>query len=269
MSASARTCWLEEADGQATLCLSGAWHLPRIAEIDADLAAARIPASALVLDGAALTRLDTAAALALLRRISGAGATIGHLANLGVSHLRVIEAVRGRLEDIAMEAPRTRHGVLALLGMHVFDFRALILGHLDFLGRSAAALGDAALRPRALRGKELAVQFKHVCIEAIPVVVRRKGAERTLALTAYGDLDVSIVDEKPPGRTVIRTELRSASERREVLALVKRAAVEHGQTVVLVTHDRGAAAYAERVVTLKDGRVASDLAVTTPSVATG
>lgn len=171
MSASGRTCWLEEADGQATLHLSGAWHLPRIAEIDADLAAARIPASALVLDGAALTRLDTAAALALLRRISGAGATIGHLANLGVSHLRVIEAVRGRLEDIALEAPRTRHGVLALLGMHVFDFRALILGHLDFLGRSAAALGDAALRPRALRGKELAVQFKHVCIEAIPVVV--------------------------------------------------------------------------------------------------
>ncbi|MGH8311531.1 MAG: MlaE family ABC transporter permease, partial [Steroidobacteraceae bacterium] len=68
-------------------------------------------------------------------------------------------------------APRRRGGVLAHIGKHVLDFRALMVGHLDFFGRSASALGDAALRPRALRLKELAVQFQHVCIEAIPVVV--------------------------------------------------------------------------------------------------
>jgi ATP-dependent DNA helicase RecG len=56
---------------------------------------------------------------------------------------------------------------------------------------------------------------------------------RTLALTAYGDLDVSIVDEKPPGRTPIRTELRSASERRQVLDLVKRAVAEGRQAYVV------------------------------------
>jgi hypothetical protein len=52
--------------GQATLFLSGVWHLPRIAEIDAALAGAGMPASPLTLDGAALATLDTAAALALL-----------------------------------------------------------------------------------------------------------------------------------------------------------------------------------------------------------
>ena len=130
-----------------------------------------MPASPLTLDGSALTTLDTAGALALLRRVADAGASIERLANFSASHIRVIEAVLGRLGDTAVESPRRRHGVLALLGMHVLDFRALMTGHLDFFGRSAVALGDIVLRPRALRLKELAAQFQHVCIEAIPVVV--------------------------------------------------------------------------------------------------
>ena len=56
---------------------------------------------------------------------------------------------------------------------------------------------------------------------------------RTLALTAYGDLDVSVVDEKPPGRMPIRTELRQASERRAVVELVRRTAAEGRQAYVV------------------------------------
>jgi len=56
---------------------------------------------------------------------------------------------------------------------------------------------------------------------------------RTLALTAYGDLDVSVVDERPPGRTEIRTVQRPASERREVVDLVAREIADGRQAYVV------------------------------------
>ena len=171
MSAEARDCWLEREEGQATLFLSGAWQLSRVAGIDSSLTAVALPASAITLDGGGLSRLDTAAALLLLRRLAAAGASIGGTTNFSVSHTRVLEAVKGRLDDTGVETPRRLHGVLALIGMHVLDFRSLMHGHLDFVGRSAFALKDAALRPRMLRLKETAAQFQHVCIEAIPVVI--------------------------------------------------------------------------------------------------
>ncbi len=45
----------------------------------------------------------------------------------------------------------------------------------------------------------------------------------------------------------------------EVLELLRRSVDEHGQTVVMVTHDAVAAAYTDRVVFLADGRIVSEL----------
>ena len=45
---------------------------------------------------------------------------------------------------------------------------------------------------------------------------------------------------------------------RDVLDLLRRAVDEFGQTIVMVTHDAGAAAVADRVVFLADGRVVDD-----------
>jgi putative ABC transport system ATP-binding protein len=44
----------------------------------------------------------------------------------------------------------------------------------------------------------------------------------------------------------------------EVLALLRRSADEFGQTVVMVTHDAGAATIADRVIFLQDGRIVLD-----------
>ncbi|HEX2234624.1 MAG TPA: ABC transporter ATP-binding protein [Thermoleophilaceae bacterium] len=46
----------------------------------------------------------------------------------------------------------------------------------------------------------------------------------------------------------------------EVLALLRQAVDEFGQTVIMVTHDPEAAAYADRLVVLRDGRVVHDCA---------
>ncbi|WP_394202373.1 ATP-dependent DNA helicase RecG [Shewanella waksmanii] len=52
---------------------------------------------------------------------------------------------------------------------------------------------------------------------------------RTLAMTAYADLDTSIIDELPPGRTPVTTVAVSDLRRQEVIARVRAAALEHGR----------------------------------------
>ena len=52
---------------------------------------------------------------------------------------------------------------------------------------------------------------------------------RTLAMTEYADLDVSTIDEMPPGRTPVATRLYSAEKRPDVLARVREACSEGQQ----------------------------------------
>ena len=51
---------------------------------------------------------------------------------------------------------------------------------------------------------------------------------RTLTLTVYGDLDVSIIDELPPGRKPVKTHWKQVTERRKVYAGV-RSLIEQGR----------------------------------------
>jgi ATP-dependent DNA helicase RecG len=57
---------------------------------------------------------------------------------------------------------------------------------------------------------------------------------RTLALTLYGDLDVSVIDELPPGRTPIITRLHSERTRDKAYDFIrKQVALGHQAYVVL------------------------------------
>jgi ATP-dependent DNA helicase RecG len=52
---------------------------------------------------------------------------------------------------------------------------------------------------------------------------------RTLAMSYYADLDVSVIDELPPGRTPVITKLVSDERRTEVIARVRAACMAHQQ----------------------------------------
>lgn len=56
---------------------------------------------------------------------------------------------------------------------------------------------------------------------------------RTLAMTLYGDLDVSVIDELPPGRKPIRTTLLRDSQREKMYALI-RDQIAQGRQIYIV-----------------------------------
>lgn len=56
---------------------------------------------------------------------------------------------------------------------------------------------------------------------------------RTLALTLHGDLDVSVLDELPPGRTPIETKLYSPSQRKHAYAAITEAIVRGRQAYIV------------------------------------
>jgi len=73
----------------------------------------------------------------------------------------------------------------------------------------------------ALRGKGLA-EAHQLMMSATPI-------PRTLAMTFYADLDVSVLDEMPPGRTPVATRLVNQKRRSEIVAWVGKACREGRQ----------------------------------------
>src|SRR5690606_35719202 len=114
-----------------------------------------------------------------------------------------------------------------LIGTHALiedsvEFAALGLAIVDEQHRFGVAQ-RLALRTRIEGRGELPHQLM---MSATPI-------PRTLAMTYYADLDVSVLDEMPPGRKPVTTKLLSAARRGEVIARV-RAAAQAGRQVYWV-----------------------------------
>jgi len=83
--------------------------------------------------------------------------------------------------------------------------------------------------------QRLALRDKGIDGELVPhqLIMTATPIPRTLAMSAYADLDVSVIDEMPPGRTPVQTVAISAERRDEVTERI-RAACKEGKQVYWV-----------------------------------
>ena len=121
-------------------------------------------------------------------------------------------------------------------------------------GRAQVAVGTHALFQDEVRFADLAlvvIDEQHRFGVHQRMALRDKGADgarqphqlimtatpipRTLAMTAYADLDLSVIDELPPGRSPVRTVALPDSRRAEVVERIARACAEGRQAYWVCT----------------------------------
>ena len=141
---------------------------------------------------------------------------------LGIS----VELLVGRLSNKQRQQARER--IATGRGMVAVGTHALIQEGVEFARLGLAIVDEqhrfGVLQRAALRDKGV---MPHVLVmTATPI-------PRTLTLTLYGELDVSIIDELPPGRKPVRTHWKMPEERLKVYEGVRKLIQEGRQAYVI------------------------------------
>ena len=149
--------------------------------------------------------------------------TLGRLLEpLGVRVALLTSAVKGKARQEATAAAESGLAV-CVIGTH-----ALVEGAVTFKRLGLAVIDEqhrfGVAHRAALRGKGESPDVLVMTATPIP---------RTLALTLYGDLDVSVLDELPPGRRPVVTVARGGSKRREIYDFL-RAQIADGRQIYVV-----------------------------------
>jgi ATP-dependent DNA helicase RecG len=144
------------------------------------------------------------------------------LAPLGVRVVLLTGAVKGKARQAAAAAAE-RGEAGCVIGTH-----ALVQGSVGFKRLGLAVIDEqhrfGVAHRAAIRGKGESPDVLVMTATPIP---------RTLALTLYGDLDVSTLDELPPGRRPVVTVARGESKRREIYDFL-RTQIGEGRQVYVV-----------------------------------
>ncbi|EOD64024.1 ABC transporter ATP-binding protein [Amycolatopsis vancoresmycina] len=166
---------------------------------------------------------------------------------------------------------RPTSGRVVLAGQDIATLRepkltAVRRAHVGFVFQSfnlvdALSVWDNILLPQQLAGQRPDKKWARELVERVGLAGREKarpgqlsgGQQQRVALArALAGRPAVIFGDEPTGALDLGTG-------REVLALLRRFVDEVGATFVMVTHDPAAAAWADRVVFLADGRLAGEL----------
>jgi ATP-dependent DNA helicase RecG len=157
----------------------------------------------------------------------------GWLEPLGVRVAWLAGKVTGRarakvLEEVASGEAQMVVGTHALMQEGV-AFRDLGLAIVDEQHRFGVH------QRLALRDKGVGGNGNGAAIVPHQLVMTATPIPRTLAMAAYADLDVSAIDELPPGRTPVQTVALSAERRPELVERIRRACAEGRQAYWVCT----------------------------------
>jgi ATP-dependent DNA helicase RecG len=218
----------QRLEAQLPYTLTGAQRRV-LAEVVADLAKA-VPMLRLV-QGDVGSGKTVVAALAALRAIE-AGKQVALMAPTELLAEQHLASFRTWLEPMGVP-------VAWLAGKVTGKARAAVLADIAS-GQAPVVVGTHALMQEAVAFKDLALcivdeqhrfgvhqrlalRDKGVAGSKVPhqLVMTATPIPRTLAMSAYADLDVSAIDELPPGRTPVATVAVSAERRGEVIERIR------------------------------------------------
>ncbi|MFZ2524331.1 MAG: ATP-dependent DNA helicase RecG [Candidatus Ferrigenium altingense] len=184
------------------------------------------------------------------------------LAPLGIAPVWLSGSLKKKEKQLAAERIASGETLLAI-GTH-----ALFQEQVSF-----QKLGLAIVDEQHKFGVQQRLALRAKGTEPHQLMMSATPIPRTLAMSYYADLDVSVIDELPPGRTPVVTKLASDARRDEVFARVRAACLEGRQAywvcplidesealqlqTAIETHETLRAAFPELKVGLAHGKLDS------------
>ena len=142
---------------------------------------------------------------------------------LGVNVVLLTGSLKGQKRDQALEAIESGSGQV-IIGTHALIQDSVSFGNLGLLIVDEQHRFGVRQRMELLERKNNRPDLLVMSATPIP---------RSLAMAFYGDLDLSVLDELPPGRKPVKTELRTPAQRESVYKFV-RTQIEKGRQAYLV-----------------------------------